>query len=136
MPLLLEKSLERGWKVVVEAGDAVNIASLDKALWTFSDESFLPHTIYDPDSQTALSYLEHPILLCAGDENPNSADVRFFVSGAVPGGEGDYQRLVFMFDGHNPDSVTRARTAWKTLSKDHQTTYWQQDAQGRWMKKA
>lgn len=130
LPLLLEKSLERDWKCVVQSGEADNLAALDKALWTYKGESFLPHGMYVLDGANT-----HPVLLCSGDENPNEAHVRFFVQGAVPNGEGDYQRLVFMFDGHDPEAVSAARVAWKTLSADHQTTYWQQEPSGKWVKK-
>ena len=53
----------------------------------------------------------------------------------APADESAYQRLVFMFNGHDPDAVTEARTAWKALSGAHQVTYWQQDASGNWAKK-
>lgn len=139
LPVLLQKSVERGWKCVVQIGDSDKIAALDKALWTFSNESFLPHGTYVEDGEN-----NHPILLCSGQNsveiNPHAAQVRFFVHGAVPdarsGAIEGYQRLVFMFSGHDPEAVSAARQAWKSLSKDHQTTYWQQDANGRWLKKA
>ena len=130
LPLLLEKSLERDWTCVVQSGAGDNLAALDKALWTFREESFLPHGIFVQDGEN-----NHPVLLCNGDENPNDAHVRFFVKGAVPDGEGAYQRLVFMFDGHDPEAVNAARVAWKTLSSKHQTTYWQQELSGKWVKK-
>jgi len=156
---LLQKSLERGWNVVVQVGAQVitdemdekasdrdknqTLKFLDKALWTFRDDSFLPHAVYDEtieqiptDEELAIVFEEQPILLCSGDQNPNNAQVRFYVSGAVPSGEGDYQRLVFMFDGHDPDAVIAARSAWKNLSKSHEATYWQQQTGGNWVKKA
>lgn len=131
LPILLEKSLQRGWQCAVQVGDETKLTQIDKSLWTYSDESFLPHGVFVEDGEN-----QHPILLCLGVQNPNNAQVRFYVAGAIPTGEGGYERLVFMFDGHNPDAVTAARTAWKTLSADHDTTYWQQDSNGRWSKKA
>lgn len=131
LPILLEKSLQRGWKCAVQIGEEAKVAELDKALWTYNLESFLPHGIYVEDGEN-----QHPILLCQGDQNPNNAQVRFFVAGAVPDGGGDYERLVFMFDGHEPEKVIAARVAWKALSPDHDTTYWQQDHNGSWSKKA
>jgi DNA polymerase-3 subunit chi len=62
--------------------------------------------------------------------------VRFFVDRAVPEtGEG-YERLVYLFSGHDPDAVTEARVAWKALGPGNALTYWQQDENGRWQKKA
>lgn len=75
-----------------------------------------------------------PIALDSG--NANAANVRFFVDRTVPqSGEG-YERLVYMFSGHDPDAVTEARVAWQALAFDNALTYWQQDDAGRWVKKA
>lgn len=131
LPVLVEKSLERGWKVVVEAGSAERLRGLDEVLWTYRDDSFLPHAVAGSGNES-----EQPVLLTTEGNNPNGADIRFFVDRAVPGEGGDYQRIVFLFDGHDPDAVTDARAAWKTLRDAHDLTYWQQDANGRWEKKA
>lgn len=131
LPMLLEKTLERGWKAVVEVGSPERLEVLDGALWTFSDDSFLPHAVAAGSAMDT----DNPILLTNGTDNPNSASVRFFVDRAVPRDEGDYERLVFMFNGHDPDAVTEAREAWKRLRTGNTVTYWQQDADGRWAKK-
>lgn len=130
LPQLLEKTLERGWNAVIEVGDDDRAEALDASLWTWNDESFLPHgmTGSDFDAQT-------PILLTTNGNNPNAAAIRFFVGRAVPDDIGDYQRLVFMFDGHDPDAVAEARQAWKALKPDNDCTYWQQEASGKWAKK-
>lgn len=130
LPVLLEKSLERGWNAVVEVGNQERLPNLDDALWTFSDDSFLPHAIagIGLDEET-------PIILTANSDNPNGAQIRFFVDGAVPSAPESYERLVFMFSGHDPDAVTAARGAWRALNADNECTYWQQGADGRWSKK-
>ena len=75
------------------------------------------------------------MLITTRPHNPNKAEVRFFVDRAVPqSGEG-YQRIVFMFSGHDPDAVTEARAAWKALRDGNEVTYWQQDGNGKWTKK-
>ena len=43
LPTLLERSLERGWRVVVQASSEERVEALDAHLWTFRDDSFLPH---------------------------------------------------------------------------------------------
>ncbi len=163
LPVLLQKTLEKGWNAVVQVGSAGADSSeealkmLDRALWTFSPESFLPHCIYDPqsaenastggadDDLEQMDFSRQPVLLCAGDENPNRAQIRFYVLGSEPqvGPPGEnpaageyYRRLVLMFDGHDPDAVEKARKVWKRFSKTRSVTYWKQDANGTWMKKA
>jgi DNA polymerase-3 subunit chi len=46
LPSLLEKSLERGWRVVVQAGSEERAEVLDAHLWTFGDNRFLPHATW------------------------------------------------------------------------------------------
>ena len=130
LPLLLEKSLERGWRAVVETSSRERATALDAMLWTFRDDSFLPHGISgeatDPDQ---------PVLITTEQANANGAQVRFFVDRAVPQtGEG-YQRIVYLFSGHDPDAVGEAREAWKALRDGNELTYWQQDENGRWVKR-
>jgi len=43
LPALIEKSLERGWRVIVQAASEERVEALDAQLWTFRDDSFLPH---------------------------------------------------------------------------------------------
>lgn len=131
IPVLLEKTLERGWRAVVETGSRERAEALDALLWTYREDSFLPH------GQSGGPHdADQPVLIATDDTNPNAATVRFFVDRAVPkSGEG-YQRLVYMFSGHDPDAVAEARVAWKALKEGNDVTYWQQDANGRWAKKA
>ncbi len=44
LPQLLEKSLERGWRVVVQASSEERIDALDAHLWTYRDDNFLART--------------------------------------------------------------------------------------------
>ena len=43
LPTLLEKTLERGWRAAVQVTTEERMSALDDHLWTFTDESFLPH---------------------------------------------------------------------------------------------
>ena len=45
--------------------------------------------------------------------------------------------VVFMFDGHDEAQVAGARSQWKVLKGEgHSLSYWQQNRDGRWEKKA
>ncbi|MFD1942861.1 DNA polymerase III subunit chi [Paradevosia shaoguanensis] len=133
LPLLLEKTVERGWRAVVETSSRERAEALDGTLWTYRDDSFLPHGVAGDDMAP-----EQPVLIATGPENPNGANVRFFVDRAVPQNSAGYDRIVFIFSGHDPDAVVEARGAWRALSADagNAVTYWQQDPAGRWVKKA
>jgi len=131
MPLLLEKTIERGWRAVVEVGSRERAEALDAHLWAYRDDSFLAHGLAGEEVDSL-----QPILITTASENPNGATVRFFADGAVPqSGEG-YERLVYLFSGHDPEAVQAAREAWKALREANDVTYWQQEASGRWVKKA
>lgn len=130
---LLEKSLERGWKVVVQGATEERLDALDAHLWTYSDDGFLPHgTWREPDAAA------QPVLLALDERNPNEASVRFLIDGApVPEDAAAYQRLVLVFDGDDDNAVAAARAQWTDAkAKGFTATYWQPDEQGRWVKKA
>jgi DNA polymerase-3 subunit chi len=131
IPVLLEKTLERGWRAVVEVGSAERAQALDAHLWSYRDDSFLAHGLAGGEADAL-----QPILITTGSENPNGAACRFFIDRAVPRSAAGYERIVFMFSGHDPDAVAEARDAWRTLRVDNAVTYWQQESSGRWVKKA
>lgn len=133
LPSLLEKSVERGWRVVVQASSEERVEALDAYLWTYREDGFLPHgTGRQPDPS------EQPVLITTGDDNPNGATVRFLIDGAAfPGDPSVYERIVLLFDGEDDDAVAVARERWtQAKAKGLEATYWQPDERGRWVKKA
>jgi DNA polymerase III subunit chi len=132
LPGLLEKSVERGWKAVVQTGTEERRDVLDAHLWTFRDDSFLAHAT-DREAHGA----DQPVLLTTTAENLNAADIRFIVDGAEPPELDGYKRAVFLFDGHDQAQVEIAREQWKRLKgASHAVTYWQQTPDRRWERKA
>ncbi len=137
LPILLERSLGRGWRVVVQAGGPERVAALDQHLWSYNAESFLPHgTAADGEPET------QPVYLTDGPENPNGAAVRFCLDGVAiapllaPSDDAAYQRIVLLFDGRDEAAVVAARAQWSTLKKAGQAlSYWQQTDDGRWDKR-
>ena len=132
LPGLLEKTLERGWRAVVQAGSGERVDALDALLWTYADDSFLPHgTARDGMSD------QQPVFLTIKDENPNGATVRFLVDGAEAPDLAGYTRAVYIFDGRDDAALAQARAEWKRIKgAGHAVTYWQQNDNGRWEKKA
>ena len=132
LPGLLERSVERGWRAVVQTGTEERRDVLDAHLWTFRDDSFLAHAT-DREPHPA----EQPILLTTGEGNPNDAQIRFLVDGAAPPDLSGYGRAVFLFDGHDSGQVEAAREHWKAMkAAGHAVTYWQQTEDRRWERKA
>jgi DNA polymerase III subunit chi len=133
LPGLLEKSLERGWKAVVRCGSRAMVERLDETLWTYSEESFLPHAadLERADMQ--------PVFLTDSDEAPNGAGVLFLVDNAAadPASLCAFTRCVTIFDGRDEAALESARAFWKAVrAEGHDATYWKQSPLGRWEKQA
>lgn len=132
LPGLLERSLARGWRAVVQTGTEERRDALDTHLWTFRDDSFLAHA-----TEREAYPQDQPVLLTTGADNANGAQIRFLVDGATPPDLSAYQRAVFMFDGHDQLQLEAARGHWKTVkAAGHTVTYWQQTPDKRWERKA
>lgn len=131
LPSLVEKTLERGWRAVVQAGSQERLAAIDLALWTYKDDSFLAHGSAK-DGHAA----EQPVYLTTDNDTPNGAGVRFLVDGAEIDDFKGFVRIVYLFDGNDTDAVAKARAQW-TAAKGAgcPVTYWQQSAAGKWEKK-
>lgn len=131
LPPLLEKSLERGWRVAVQSPLEERLAALDSYLWTCSEASFLPHGLASEKHAE-----RQPILLTGRSDNPNGAQIRFLLDAAEPVAPESYERLVIVFDGHDEAALAAARAQWQALkAAGHAVTYWQQGERG-WEKKA
>ena len=132
LPPLLEKSLERGWRVVVQSTSEERTDALDAHLWTYRDDSFLPHATWRIGDAS-----EQPIVLIADEGNPNRASVRFLVDNAgLPADCDAYQRVVLVFNGDDGEALAAARSAWTDCkTRGFDVTYWQADERGRWQKR-
>lgn len=133
LPPLLEKSLARGWRVAVQAGSEERAEALDAHLWTYREDSFLPHgTWRDVDAA------EQPVVLVTDEANPNRADVRFIVDTAgLPADCDSYARVVMVFNGDDDEALGVARAAWSDgKARGFEITYWQTDERGRWQRRA
>src|SRR5271169_2413472 len=96
LPILLERSLKRGWRAAVQAASEERVAALDTLLWTYREESFLAHGTARDGQPGA-----HPIYLTFEIDNPNDAQVRFLVDGAALADATPYARVVYVFDGRD-----------------------------------
>jgi len=132
LPELLEKTLARGWKALVRAGSRERLEHLDSWLWSYRDDSFLPHGRDDepfPERQ--------PVLITLGMENPNGADALFLIDGAEAGDIGGYARCLLLFDGRDEAAVAAARGKWSTFkAAGAAVSYWRQGEAGGWRKEA
>ncbi len=133
LPLLLQKTYASGKHALIKTTPDT-VETLNAWLWTYNDESFLPH-----GSQKDGFAAEQPIFITPGDENANSAEFLFLVNGS----EYDYEqakafeRVFNIFDGNDETALAQARNLWK-IYKDAgwEVCYWQQNENGKWEQKA
>jgi len=128
---LLSKVLESGKRAVVMASSTERVEALTKGLWTYRQDSFLPHgSAKDGHAE------DQPIFLTHKPEAPNGASVLVLVDGAEadppPAG---VERILIMFDGQDQNALALAREAWKThQANGEKLVYWQQTERGGWTK--
>ena len=125
---LLEKCLERGWRVLAISDDASRRAALDEALWTYDDQSFLPHGQAEADG---LDPESQPVLISGKVENHNQAAVALLMDGADLPVKAAFERCMVMFDDGDAATRQKARDQFKA-AKDAGLTarYFQQSGRG------
>jgi DNA polymerase-3 subunit chi len=129
LPELLEKTLARGWRAIVRTPSAERVEHLDGWLWSYRDDSFLPHA---PASEPGAA--RQPVLLTTDFANPNSAEALFLIDGAETGDLAGYARCVVLFDGGDEAQLKAARGLWTAVkAKGLAASYWKQQARG-WAK--
>lgn len=132
LPRLLDKAVAAGHRVVVRAASEARVEHLNLQLWTFSEESWLPHGSA-ADGEAAMQ----PIWLTQTDENPNNAKVLVICDGAAPASLDGFERCLDLFDGNDPEAVQAARRRWKAWkAAGHALVYYQQGQTGGWEEKS
>ncbi|HWY61275.1 MAG TPA: DNA polymerase III subunit chi [Rhizomicrobium sp.] len=135
LPGLIEKSLERGWRAVIRTDSAERSDALDTLLWTYDDQSFLPHA-QSGDGEAA----RQKVLITVEEDILNNAKILFCVGGAQPSNWGATQlselaRIVLLFDGRDGAALSGARQAWKAaMASGHDVTYWKESPSGKFEK--
>jgi DNA polymerase-3 subunit chi len=133
LPVLLEKSLERGWRVAVRGTDAGRLAWLDEKLWLGPEDGFLPHGLSGGDFDA-----DQPVLLTTEARAANDPTCVMAIDGAVLSAEevDRLERACLLFDGHDDSAVQAARVQWKSLTgAGCAAKYWSEEA-GSWQMKA
>ncbi|GAB4538345.1 MAG: DNA polymerase III subunit chi [Parvularculaceae bacterium] len=131
LPGLLEKTLARGKRALVRAGSPERVEALDTLLWTYRDESFLPH---GAEQDMAA---RQPIFLTCGGDNPNGAEFLFLVDGAEAEDLSGFERCLTIFDGRDDEATAQARNFWKRVrDQGLDASYWRQTKTGKWEKQS
>ena len=131
LPQLLGKAYSSGKRVVVFAGSLSRVEFLDNLLWTFEEESWLPHA-YSKNGEPE----DQPIWLTEEIENPNHAEIAVVIDSMPLPRDIGVSRILCVFDGRDEVAVADARAKWKEAKQlDWELHYWQQDDLGAWKEK-
>lgn len=131
LPMLLDRALQAGWRVLVRGVSQERLVWLDEQLWLGAD-SFLPHGLAGGAQDG-----DQPVLLGTGLAANGAACVMLIDGAALEVGEAEgLQRTCVLFDGGAVAAVTLARGQWKqTADAGLPAQYWS-DESGGWQKKA
>jgi len=128
LPRLLEKIVLGGQRTLVVEKDPAALQVLDKVLWTYSTNAFLPHGCLGDGFEA-----EQPVLLAPHFVEANNPKVLVVLGlsklEAFPGVE----RWVDMFDATDPQAVEEAsKRAQFYKTQGWEQTRWRQGATGSW----
>jgi DNA polymerase-3 subunit chi len=133
LPGLVEKSLQRGWRAAIRTDSSERSDALDSLLWTYDDQSFLPHAQAGDGDASG-----QPVLISVEEGNPNLAQIVFYVGGTQPSDWSTLSglaRVVLLFDGRDEAALGSARAAWKEAkAAGHDVTYWKESPSGKFEK--
>ena len=130
LPRIAEKVLAGGDRLLVVAGSSEQREALDRQLWVYDVDSFLPHGQEGGEADG-----DQPILIAAAPVAANGARLVALVDGVWRDEALGFDRA-FHFFGDDP--VEAARAAWRALAgRDGvERRYWRQDEDGRWQQAA
>ena len=97
---LSEKAFKQGHQVFINTASGQQLKQLDDMLWTFRDGSFLPHGVYEEDTDST-----HPVLLGHDVEPDGPSDVLVNLSNEVPAFFSRFNRVAELVGG---DETQRA----------------------------
>ena len=103
-------------------------------LWTFEADAWVPHGVDDGEGmQQAKAWISTD-----PEKNRIEAPFLFLTHGVMPASWDGLERAFILFDGRSEAQVQQAREQWKLVSAQDNVTasYFAQDDDGRWQKKA
>lgn len=104
---VVETAWRRGRKVYVHTASPGEARQLDELLWTFRQDSFLPHGLSGEPGSDSL-----PVTIGSGEPPPDALDVVLNLSGEIPGFV-DRSRRVAEVVAADEDARTAARARYR-----------------------
>ncbi|WP_010163572.1 DNA polymerase III subunit chi [Sphingomonas sp. PAMC 26617] len=127
LPRIAERVVGGGGRLLVVAESGEQRTALDRLLWTYAPESFLPHAQAAGDETDAVQ----PILISAEPNAANAARNVAIADGVWRDDALGFDRAFHFFDD---ERIVEARAAWRALGDRDgvDRRYWKQNDEGRW----
>ena len=129
LPRIAERVVATGGRLLIVAEPQEQRTALDRLLWSYAPESFLPHAQAGGNDDAA-----QPILIA--DDILETAPANAARNVAVV--DGRWRDLTLTFDRafhiFDDEAIREARLAWKALADRDgvERRYWKQNDAGRW----
>lgn len=126
LPSIAERILASGRRLLIVADTEAQRAALDRLLWSYAPDSFLPHAQAGTDDDAA-----QPVLIAPDVQPTNQARHIALVDGRWRDEALGFDRAFHFFDGEH---IGAAREAWKGLAAREgvERRYWKQNDAGKW----
>lgn len=127
LPSIAQRVVAGGGRLLIVSDDEAQRGAIDRLLWAYAPESFLPHGQAGGEDDAG-----QPILIAAGaDDAANAATNIALIDGEWRDTALQFDRAFHFFDA---DRIQQARVAWKGLADRDgvERRYWKQDDGGKW----
>lgn len=130
LPRIAERVIEGGGRLLIVDADEARRERLDRLLWEYSRDGFLPHALADAGDDAA-----QPVLIAPEPTAGNAARNVALADGRWREEALGFDRAFLFFD---EERTADARAAWKGLADrdDVERRYWKQNDAGKWEKAA
>ncbi|MFA5988548.1 MAG: DNA polymerase III subunit chi [Sphingomonas sp.] len=124
LPRIAERVVAGGGRLLIVAAGEAQRAALDRLLWTYATDSFLPHAQAGAGIDAA-----QPVLIAEQPHAANAARNIALADGAWRDEALGFDRAFHFFDD---EQIVAARAAWRALADrpDVERRYWKQTEKG------
>ena len=130
---LLEKSLEKGNKSLLLFKDKEKCLSINEQLWTYKQNSFLPHILEDDQ---IYDNIDVPVYLSTKNENPFKAELLFSIDGFLPDNIDHFERVIIIIDVNDELLNEKYKNYYLDINKNFEDiVFYKSDDNGKWIEK-
>ncbi len=130
---LLEKSLEKGNKSLLLFKDKEKCLSINEQLWTYKQNSFLPHISEDDE---IYDDIDVPVYLSTKNENPFKAELLFSIDGFLPDNIDHFERVIIIIDVNDELLNEKYKNYYLDINKNFEDiVFYKSDDNGKWIEK-